>query len=136
METRTLPIGPEEATRYPAARSPIIGVLMGVEVANLTSKVTIAVANDLATTSTIVPQAVKARVTNVNVWKRSNIMCSSKCIDWDYRQLGNEQFLTTWLYTVAAYPSKRGREPTAASPASQSFPIRSVMSSNSSTPGC
>ena len=30
METRTLPIGPEKLTRYPAARSPITGVLMGV----------------------------------------------------------------------------------------------------------
>ena len=28
VETRTLPIGPEELTRYPAARAPIIGVLM------------------------------------------------------------------------------------------------------------
>ena len=28
FETRTLPIGPEELTRYPAARAPIIGVLI------------------------------------------------------------------------------------------------------------
>ena len=30
METRTLPTGPEELTRNPAARSPNTGVLMGV----------------------------------------------------------------------------------------------------------
>ena len=30
METRTHPIGPEDLTRYPAARSPSTGVLMGV----------------------------------------------------------------------------------------------------------
>ena len=31
METRTLPIGPEEFTRYPVARLPITGVLMGLQ---------------------------------------------------------------------------------------------------------
>ena len=46
-------------TRYPTARSPSTGVLIGLDEANLTCIVTIDIANDLATTNTPAPRAIE-----------------------------------------------------------------------------
>ena len=64
VETRTLSVRPEALTVYPRARSPITGLLIGLDDAILTCIGTIANADDFATTSTPASRDVEARVNN------------------------------------------------------------------------
>ena len=63
VETHTLSVRPESLTVFPSARSPSIGVLIGLDDANLICIVTIANADDLATTCTPAPRTVATCVT-------------------------------------------------------------------------
>ena len=58
-----LSVGFETLTRYPNARLPSTGILIGLDDANLTCIITIANANDLATTSSPASRAVETCIT-------------------------------------------------------------------------
>ena len=80
-ETHTLSIRREALTGYPTARSPSIGVLIDLDDANLICIVTIASADDLATTSTPASRAVEARVTQHKMFEWCVVVATAIFMD-------------------------------------------------------
>ena len=78
---RTFSVWFETLTGYPNARSPSTGVLVGLDDANLTYTVTIAHANDLATTSTPAPRAIETRITQHKVYEWCVVVATAIFMD-------------------------------------------------------
>ena len=69
VETHMLSVWFQTLTGYPNTRSPSTGVLIGLDDANVTCIVTMANANDLATTNTPAPRAIETRITQHKVYE-------------------------------------------------------------------
>ena len=80
-ETHTLSIRPEALTGCPTAQSPSIGVLIGLDDANLICIVTIANADDLATTCTPAPRKVETSVTQHKMFEWCVVVATAIFMD-------------------------------------------------------